>query len=448
MINRDLYKFLNTWKESKTRLPLILRGARQVGKTTLIHQFGKTYIQYLYFNLEKPTDKIHFAQSTNLDILVQLMFISRGQINDANLSTLVFIDEIQEAPHILELLRYFHEDYPHIHIIVTGSLLEFALDKIFNVPVGRIEFAELNPVSFKEFINALGQIQLIKLMENCPIDNELLLPIFNLFHEYAQVGGMPQITQSYINEKNLSQTLRLYNAITESFKIDVEKYGKNHTQKQVIKHLMNTMVYEVDNRIKFNNFAHSNYKSREVKEAFHALEKAKLVELIYPSTNVSMPIYTDFGKSPRLQFLDIGLLNFQLGLHSELLKVNDLHALSKGKIVQQLVTQEIKSNQFLPSQKIHFWVRELNGSNAEVDLIYPFQNLLIPIEIKSGASGTLRSLFEYMDKCPHHFAVRLYSGPISEQVITTRKGKSFKLLNLPYFLGAWLDIYLEWFIEK
>ena len=161
-----------------------------------------------------------------------------------------------------------------------------------------------------------------------------------------------------------------------------------------------------------------------------------------------MPIYTDFGKSPRLQFLDIGLLNFQLGLHSELLKVNDLHALSKGKFVQQLVTQEIKSNQFLPSQKIHFWVRELNGSNAEVDLIYPFQNLLIPIEIKSGASGTLRSLFEYMDQCPHHFAVRLYSGPISEQVITTRKGKSFKLLNLPYFLGAWLDIYLEWFIEK
>ncbi|MBK7468433.1 MAG: AAA family ATPase [Saprospiraceae bacterium] len=165
-------------ERKKTRLPLILRGASS-GKDDFNSSVCKTYIQYLYFNLEKPSDK---STLPNLQIwdIVQLMFISRGQINDANLS-LVFIDEIQ-APHILELLRYFHGGLSsHTYHCRVRSLLEFALDKIFNVPVGRIEFAELNPVSFKEFLNALGQIQIIKLMENCPIDNELLLPIFNLF---------------------------------------------------------------------------------------------------------------------------------------------------------------------------------------------------------------------------------------------------------------------------
>jgi predicted AAA+ superfamily ATPase len=149
-----------------------------------------------------------------------------------------------------------------------------------------------------------------------------------------------------------------------------------------------------------------------------------------------------------LSFLDIGLVNFQLGLHKELLNIKDLNDSSRGKLVQQIVMQELKSISHLPNKKLNFWVRDEQGTSSEIDIVYPFQNMLIPIEVKSGATGTLRSLHEYMDRCNHHFAVRFYGGKISIDTLKTTKGKEYKLLNLPYFLGAWLDNYLEWFTAQ
>jgi predicted AAA+ superfamily ATPase len=211
---------------------------------------------------------------------------------------------------------------------------------------------------------------------------------------------------------------------------------------------MDTAPFEVDNRITFNHFGQSTFKSREVKEALDALEKAKIIELIYPTTDVSLPAIPDFKKSPRLQYLDVGLVNFQLGIQQELLTLHDLHDSSRGKLVQQVVMQEMKSIQYLPSQKLHFWVREEYGTSSEVDIVFPYKNHLVPIEIKSGASGSLRSLNEFMDRCSHTYAIRFYAGNISIDELKTRKGKPYKLLNLPYFLAAWTEQYLAWFIAK
>ncbi len=448
LIKRELGTFLLDWKKSTTRKPLILRGARQVGKTTLINEFGKTFDQYMYFNLEKSVDNNLFLPNESLEATIQLLFLARGKINVKNKNTLIFIDEVQEKPEVVEAMRYFYEDFPHLHVIVSGSLLEFALEKVEKTPVGRVEYAILHPINFKEYLSGHGNIAVLQAIEETPINNHLLAPIFQLFHEYARIGGMPFITQNYIDEKNLSRTVNLYSSIIESYKADIEKYAKNSSQKFILRHIMDTAPFEIDNRIKFNNFGNSNFKSREVKEAINELEKAKILELIYPTTNVLVPAIPNFEKSPRLQFLDIGLVNFQLGLHKELLTLHDLNDSSRGKFVQQIVTQEIKSKTYLPSQKLHFWVRDENGTSSEVDLIYPYKNLLIPIEVKSGATGKLRSLHEFMDRCDHTFAVRFYSGKITIDSLKTRKGKNYQLLNLPYFLAYWLENYLEWFLKK
>lgn len=448
MIIRELNNFLSDWKNSTTRKPLILRGARQVGKTTLINEFAKTFDQYLYFNLEKSVDNNLFLPNESLEATIQLLFLTRGKTNTKTKSTLIFIDEIQEKPQVIESLRYFYEDFPNLFVIVSGSLLEFAIEKVAKTPVGRVEYAELHPLNFKEYLMGLGNLAVLQALDETPISNHLLTPIFQLFHEYAMIGGMPYITQNYINEKNLSRSVNLYSSIIESYKADIEKYSKNATQKAILRHIMDTAPFEIDNRVKFNNFGNSSFKSREVKKAFNELEKAKILELIYPTTNVSAPAVPNFDKSPRLQFLDVGLVNFQLGLHKELLTLHDLNNSSRGKLVQQILIQEIKSKTYLPTQKLHFWVRDENGTSSEVDLVFPYKNLLIPIEVKSGATGKLRSLHEFMDRCDHTFAVRFYAGKISIDTLKTRKGKDYQLLNLPYFLAYWLENYLDWFLKK
>ncbi len=446
MIDRLLQNYLTEWKNSPSRKPMILRGARQVGKTTLINDFGKTYQDYLYFNLEKVADKSLFNLIENLNNTIQLLFISRGKQLQKEIPTLIFIDEVQEKPEVIEALRYFYEEYPYLHIIVSGSLLEFAIEKIARTPVGRVEFAALHPVNFKEFLGAKSNVALLNLLEQTPLSNDFLSPIYDLFHQYAMIGGMPELLNNYIQENNLSRLLNLYSSIIETYKSDIEKYAKNNTQRNVLRHIMDTAPYEIDNRIIFNHFGNSHFKSREVKEALDALEKAKIIELIYPTTDVSLPAIPDFKKSPRLQYLDIGLANFQIGIQKELLTLHDLNDSSRGRLVQQLVMQEMKSIQYLPSQKLHFWVREEHGTTAEVNIVFPYKKYLIPIEIKSGASGSLRSLHEYMDRCNHAYAIRFYAGKIAIDELKTRKGKSYKLLNLPYFLGAWTEQYLDWFV--
>jgi predicted AAA+ superfamily ATPase len=446
LITRDLNKHLLEWKNASSNLPLILRGARQVGKTTLINELGKSYDQYLYFNLEKSQDAKLLENLENLNRIVQLLFLSRGFQNRPDLSTLIFFDEVQERPHIIELLRYFKEDYSHLDVIVTGSLLEFGLSRIASVPVGRVEYAELHPFNFREYLKGASNETAIETLNTIPLPREFFPIFYNYFHEFILIGGMPGIASVYLKEKDITRVRHLYSGIIESYKEDVEKYGVNDTQKKIIRHIMETAPYEMDNRINLNNFGGSSFNTREVKEAMNALSRARLFELIYPTIQTQPPIIPSYKKRPRLHFLDIGLVNYQLGLHQEILSLNDLHHSTRGKLLQQIVNQEIKAQLYLPGHKRAFWVREEKGTSSEVDIVFRYKNMLIPIEVKSGASGTLRSLHEFIDRCPHEFAVRIYRGELKIDELSTRKGKKYKLLNLPYFLSGWIQPYLDWFI--
>jgi predicted AAA+ superfamily ATPase len=445
---RQQIEALQRWKNEKNRKPLVLRGARQVGKTTLVNSFAKTYAQFIALNLEKQKDKLFFENYTSAESILQALTLDRRLKPIDKFETLLFIDEIQEKPEAIALLRYFYEDIPNLHVIAAGSLLEHAMSKVKSFPVGRVEYLYLFPMSFKEFLWAHDMHALVDILENPPVQASAHHVVMEWFHKYAMIGGMPEVIKSFIEIENLNQLPKIYESIWASYRDDVSKYAKNQTEEKVIAHIMKTAPFYMDSRVTFQGFGKSNYRSREVGESFRALDDAKIIQLIYPSTSLEYPIVTDFRKSPRLQFLDTGLLNHALNIQAQMIEINDLSTSFKGAILPHLITQEIISLQDIAYQKPHFWVRQKKDAQAEVDLIYPFRGLIIPIEIKSGKVGKMRSLHQFVNQSPHAYAVRLYAGEFSIEQHKTPSGKPFYLMNLPYYLGMFIEEYLTYFLDK
>lgn len=259
---------------------------------------------------------------------------------------------------------------------------------------------------------------------------------------------MPDVVRTYVEHQFDLSTLRdAYASIWDTYKSDVIKYAKNATEANVLRHIIAAAPY-VRDRISFACFGASNYRSREVGEAFRALDLAKIIYLIYPTTQTAPPQVPDLTRRPRLQFLDTGLLNYASDIQAELLLLDDLNDYYKGFVVNHAITQELIANAALPGSRPLFWVRENANASAEVDMTYKWRNLLLPVEVKSGAKGSLRSLHEYMDLAPHDLAIRFLGNKVSIEDCTTRKGKPFRLLNLPYFACTQLDWYVEWAIGK
>ena len=229
---------------------------------------------------------------------------------------------------------------------------------------------------------------------------------------------------------------------------DVEKYAKNSGQIQILRYAIRTIFYEAGRRIKFQGFGASFYNSKEMGEVLRALEKAMLMQLIFPTTQTELPFLPDIKKSPRLQVLDTGMLNFFSGLQKELFGTQDLNDLYKGKITEHIVGQELLASNYSFLTSLHFWVRDKKQSEAEIDIMYPYNSAMIPVEVKSGKSGKLRSLLYFLDVSAIDFAVRFYAGKLQLEEHTTHSGKTFKLLNLPYYLSGKLKDYLDYYYSK
>lgn len=448
MFNRNIINELDKWLANVSRKPLVLRGARQVGKTTLVRQFASQFEQYIYLNLELPEDRQQFEQFASIEILVQALFFIKNCSLDKKRQTLIFIDEIQEVPAALNILRYFYEQEPDIPVIAAGSMLETLFDKNISFPVGRIEYKVVRPASFPEFLDAMGETAALEQLERVPLATFAQSKLLKLFHTYALIGGMPEVVKTYSEKKDLLALSSIYDSLIASYMDDVEKYASSDSQIQHIRHAIRSSFPEAGSRIKFEGFGNSPYRSRDMGEALRTLEKALLIQLLFPVTSAKLPLLPDIKKSPKLQILDTGLMNYSTGIQREILGTSDLNSVYQGKIIEHLVGQEILSVEYAALDKLNFWVREKKTSNAEVDYIFPFDGKLIPIEVKSGKEGTLRSLHQYMDEAPHSLAVRFYSGELSITEAQTTSGKTYRLLNLPYFLGTQLEKYLIWFINK
>jgi uncharacterized protein len=446
-INRTILAELIVWKNATNRKPLIIRGARQVGKTTIINEFGKTYNQYIYLNLDKIEDAAIFENYETFSKLVEKIFFIKNK-SFSTLNTLLFIDEIQAKPEAINLLRYFFEEFPELNVIAAGSLLETILDEKVNIPVGRVEYKVLRPLNFNEFLDAMDEKSALTQFHKIPMDSYAHSKMMQLFNTYTLIGGMPEIIQHYAINRNLLALTPIYESLIESYMNDVEKYARNSSMVQVIRHVIKSMSSETGSRIKFEKFGQSSYKSKEVGEALRTLEKALILHLIYPNISVTFPIIQDLKKSPRLQILDTGLLNYMAGIQKEILLNQNIESVYQGKVVEHIVGQELLALKFNVLYSLNFWTRENKDSNAEIDFIYGFEGELIPIEIKSGATGRLRSLHLFMEASPNQYAIRLYGGELGIDKLSTPNGKIYFLLNLPYFLVGKIDDYLNWFIQQ
>ena len=448
MFRRQKEANLYAWKSSLSRKPLIIRGARQVGKTTLIKQFAVTYKHQILLNLEKPADAAWFSNIKDAKLIIESLFLSRNIPISSISETLLFIDEIQESPDAIQLLRYFYEDFQDLHIIAAGSLLEFAMKKVKSFPVGRVEFLYLHPLTFTEYLETVGHHAALRQLDKIPYESFAHATLLDLFNQYTIMGGMPEVVAGYIKNKSLTELPPIYESIWETYKDDVEKYARNETERRVIKHIMATAHLYIDQRIKFQNFGQSNYRSREVGEAFRNLDDAKVIQLLYPTTDVETPAKPDLRKSPRLQFLDTGLINHALGIQGGMLALNDLSRAWKGSIIPHMITQELLSLNIHSYKKPLFWVRDKKQSSAEVDLAISFGDKVIPIEIKSGSEGTLKSLHQFVEATNHPYAVRIYAGEFKVSRTKTPGGKPYLLMNLPYYLGQKIYGYLEYFLSN
>lgn len=445
---RHLLEKLEQWKISKDRKPLIMRGARQVGKTTLVKQFSASFRQFIHINLELDEDFRLFTTFKDVPRLVEALFIANSLPIEEKAETLLFIDEIQESPEAIGMLRYFYEQEPELPVIAAGLLLEHAMHKVRSFPVGRVQMLHMYPMNFMEFILGLGQKNLSRHLLTVPVRDVAHPTLLNWFNQYAIIGGMPEVVHTYLQTKSVATLQSVYESIWETYKEDVVKYADTDTEARVIRHIMQTAHLKVDTRIKFQHFGQSNYRSREVGEAFRKLDDARIIQLIYPTTDVTPPIQSDLQKSPRLQFLDTGLVNYELNIQSAMLAMNDLNDAYRGAIIPHLITQELMSLNTSKATKPNFWVREKNQSSAEVDLLVQHGPFTIPIEIKSGKEGKLKSLHQFIQASPHPYAVRMYAGPFSVEQHTTREGKKYLLMNLPYYLGTQLHEYLTYFTEN
>ena len=443
---RHILAQLREKTQNKHRKPLILRGARQVGKTTVVNLFAKEFDSYVYLNLELAADRLFFTKHDRIEDTVQAILFEHD-IPLQSKRILIFIDEIQAEPKAVASLRYFYEKFPNLYVIAAGSLLETLLETKNAFPVGRVEYLVMRPVSFGEFLVAIGEQGAYEAMEKVPLPEFAHQKLLTLFHTYALIGGMPEVVQQYAEHRDLVRLKPIYESLLVTYLDDVQKYARGSIKSEIIEVVIQHLFLESGSRIKYAGFAQTSYPSQRMKEALRTLEKAMLLHLVYPATENRLPASPNLRKAPYLQGLDTGLMNFFSGIQADLIGTKDLHEAYRGKVIHHLTGQMLLTGMHSPLDKLRFWVRDKNQSSAEVDFVYLYQAKLIPIEVKSGHAGRMKSLRQYMETAPHPFSVRVYAGPLHLQILTNPSGKQFYLLNLPYFLVEVLPAYLAW-MEK
>lgn len=432
MFRRKILDKLEVWKQDEKHKPLILRGARQVGKTTVVNEFGKQFDNYLYFNLERSESAKLFEMDIPLDNLIQMLFASLGLPHKAG-STLIFIDEIQNSSKAIALLRYFYEQRPDLYVIAAGSLLENLVDVKVSFPVGRVQYLALRPCSYYEFLGAIGKSSLIDIVSQkaeytVPFHDQLM----HLFNLYTIIGGMPEAVQKYAESQDIIILEDIYEALVQSYKDDSEKYVRGNKLTDVVRFILSYGWAFSGETITLGNFANSGYKSREVGEAFRLLEKAMLLELTYPVSSTMLPIIPETKRMPKLIWFDTGLVNYQAGIRREIIGSTEMVDSWLGHIAEQVTAQELLTLEDRVGQHRAFWARPNNG--AEIDFIISHNSKLYPIEVKSGTNAHLRSLQVFMDNSNADIAIRIWSKPYSVDKVQTPTGKEYSLVNLPFYL--------------
>lgn len=393
--------FLLEWKnEPYDRKPLLLRGARQVGKTHAARALGKTFNSFVEVNLE--TDE-NARKIINQDFDPNRVIFQLSQYLQKDIvpgKTLFFIDEIQVEPKTLTLLRYFYEIIPELHVIAAGSLLDFAIEQV-GMPVGRISSLYMYPLSFVEFLIALGHERWVQLLIEHDISGPLLEPVheklLNLVGTYLAIGGMPAAVNAWVETQNPRRVKKIHSDLLDSYQQDFNKYGAVH-QIKYLDILFRNALSQLSNKFMFSRVG--EYQKRELAPALELLQKAGLVYQVVRSAGQGIPIgaqalFDDF----KIIFLDVGLSQASLDLDITPWFIDPLTAfINKGEIVEAFVGQELLVySDPIAKSRLFYWRKESRNSHAEVDYLVQIKEQVVPIEVKSGTSLRIKSMHAFLN---------------------------------------------------
>ena len=417
-MKRDLIQWLREWRVSPIRKPLILRGARQVGKTYLINEFGKEFPSFVSLDLEKmPEVSALFTETLDSKILIQkLSYIADTKIIPGE--TLLFIDEAQMEPRSLIALRYFYEGHPELHVIAAGSLLDFAIEKV-GIPVGRVSFMYLYPLSFMEFLRATGRDVAAEAILNHPFPEPVSEPIhqkwLGFVGEYLAIGGMPQAVNVWNSLNDLKAVGEIQYDIIESHRQDFDKYCKKH-QLKYVSLIYNQMPNQLGAAFKFNKLP-GEYRKRDLEPCFELLTKAMVIHSIYHSDGQGLPLgaHVDY-RYFKAAFVDVALAQRLLGLHPKDWFLRPTQTMvNLGAITESFVGQELLAyHQPQEKSQLYYWQRHERGSSAEVDYLVNQNSQVIPVEVKSGMGTSLKSLQMFLGSHPSPYGIRISTHNFSE----------------------------------
>ncbi|MFO8240185.1 MAG: AAA family ATPase [Dissulfuribacterales bacterium] len=447
-MDRIAEKRLTDWLDSDYRKPLIIRGARQVGKSTLVRQFARKRKLTLHeVNLERhPMLAGVFKTQDTGKILRELEFIcGNGSIsgNDG----LLFLDEIQAVPVAIQTLRYFYEDHPELPVISAGSLLEFTMSKhSFSMPVGRVEYLYLGPVSFEETLAAMEKRNLLDLLNHYEIGEVFPQSAHDQLVELQRIwflmGGMPEAVQRFMDTQSLSAVFDVHGSIIETYKDDFAKYA---TQADLLRlhKVFNYVPMAAGEKFKYVHVDPED-QSRELRKAVDLLEKAQIIMKAYHTDASGLPLGATVNRRIfKPFFLDCGLMNTICGVQWISLKeLKRKSFINKGHVAEQFIAQHLaylgKRNM---SPMLTYWLREGRAGNAEVDFVTQLGQAIVPVEVKAGKSGSLKSLQQFVHQRKARVGVRLDLNVPSYQHVShalSQGGESvhveFDLLSLPLYM--------------
>jgi len=411
-MKRFILRKLESWKDDPARKPMLLRGARQVGKTWIARELGKQFDAFIEINLELYPEAGKIFQ-TDLDpkrISRELSLLLGKRIVPGE--SLLFFDEIQEEPKAIQALRYFYEMEPGQHIIAAGSLIDFELEKI-GMPVGRVSSIYMHPLSFLEFLAAAGETLLVEMItahdDTAPVSEPIHKKLLRLLGEYMAVGGMPEAVAQWFGKNDLNACATIHRTITDAYRQDFNKYAKKYQIKYV--DLLFDVIPALPGKIfKFSQVP-GNYRKRELQPSLELLIKAGLAHKIVHSAGQGIPLGAQAKPDIfKLVFVDVALAQTILGLDaSSWLLDPEASFINKGEITEAFVGQEMLACSACDQKpQLYFWQRQARGSSAEIDYLLQKDQQVIPIEVKSATPGRLKSLRFFLDKHPNSpYGVRL-----------------------------------------
>lgn len=443
-MKREIIQLFTEWKNRYNRKPLIVRGARQVGKTYTINEFARSqFLKCVSINLEESPELKSIFKSTNPKSIVQeLSILTNTDITPGE--TLLFIDEIQSCPEAIVSLRYFYEQMPELHLVAAGSLLDHTLSEIkLSMPVGRVEFCYMYPMSFREFLWAINENRLADYLDNytfgTPFSEAIHKKLLDIMRYYFFIGGMPEAVKVFVDSQKLIEVERVHNSILTSLQYDFAKYGSKSQQRHLSR-VLNYVAQNAGKKIKYVNID-KEVRSINLKEAFYKLEMSRVISLVKHTTSAGVPLTTHVNNEIfKAFFLDIGLSNHICKI--QLIDPLKILTINEGALAEQFANQELLASgiSFIEPQ-LNYWIREEKNSNAEVDFLFQHNNLVYPLEVKAGKTGTLKSMHVFLLEKKLKTGIRLNTDMPSVGEFTTRvrSGVSnseitFHLLSLPLYM--------------